>query len=29
MQSRQLGGSSVRVSPIIFGAWAIGGWMWG
>jgi aryl-alcohol dehydrogenase-like predicted oxidoreductase len=29
MQSRQLGSSSVRVSPIIFGAWAIGGWMWG
>ncbi|HWE95726.1 MAG TPA: aldo/keto reductase [Tepidisphaeraceae bacterium] len=29
MQSRQLGNSSVRVTPIIFGAWAIGGWMWG
>jgi aryl-alcohol dehydrogenase-like predicted oxidoreductase len=29
MQSRQLGSSSVRVSPVIFGAWAIGGWMWG
>jgi aryl-alcohol dehydrogenase-like predicted oxidoreductase len=26
---RQLGTSSVRVSPVIFGAWAIGGWMWG
>jgi aryl-alcohol dehydrogenase-like predicted oxidoreductase len=24
-----LGKSSVRVSPIAFGAWAIGGWMWG
>src|SRR5437868_11268241 len=29
MQSRQLGRSDVRVSPVIFGAWAIGGWMWG
>ncbi len=29
MQMRQLGTSDVRVSPIIFGAWAIGGWMWG
>jgi aryl-alcohol dehydrogenase-like predicted oxidoreductase len=29
MQSRQLGQSSVSVSPVIFGAWAIGGWMWG
>ncbi|HEX4797401.1 MAG TPA: aldo/keto reductase [Humisphaera sp.] len=29
MQSRQLGNSDVRVSPVIFGAWAIGGWMWG
>jgi aryl-alcohol dehydrogenase-like predicted oxidoreductase len=28
-QSRQLGNSTVRVSPVIFGAWAIGGWMWG
>ena len=26
---RQLGKSDVYVSPIIFGAWAIGGWMWG
>src|SRR5215217_1088986 len=26
---RQLGDSNVKVSPIIFGAWAIGGWMWG
>ncbi len=26
---RQLGGSSLRVTPVIFGAWAIGGWMWG
>jgi aryl-alcohol dehydrogenase-like predicted oxidoreductase len=29
MQHRQLGGSDVLVSPVIFGAWAIGGWMWG
>ena len=29
MQSRQLGLSNVKVSPVIFGAWAIGGWMWG
>jgi aryl-alcohol dehydrogenase-like predicted oxidoreductase len=29
MQDRQLGTSSVKVSPVIFGAWAIGGWMWG
>ena len=29
MQSRQLNNSGVFVSPVIFGAWAIGGWMWG
>jgi len=29
MQMRQLGQSDVKVSPVIFGAWAIGGWMWG
>lgn len=29
MQLRQLGESPVKVTPIIFGAWAIGGWMWG
>lgn len=29
MQSRNLGHSEVKVSPVIFGAWAIGGWMWG
>jgi aryl-alcohol dehydrogenase-like predicted oxidoreductase len=29
MQNRPLGKSSVSVSPVIFGAWAIGGWMWG
>ena len=26
---RRLGKSDLHVSPIIFGAWAIGGWMWG
>ena len=29
MQTRQLGRSEVHVTPVIFGAWAIGGWMWG
>jgi aryl-alcohol dehydrogenase-like predicted oxidoreductase len=29
MQYRQLGESPVKVSAITFGAWAIGGWMWG
>lgn len=29
MQLKQLGNSTVRVTPIAFGAWAIGGWMWG
>jgi aryl-alcohol dehydrogenase-like predicted oxidoreductase len=29
MEARKLGNSDVAVSPIIFGAWAIGGWMWG
>jgi aryl-alcohol dehydrogenase-like predicted oxidoreductase len=29
MESRQLGKSKVKVSPIILGTWAIGGWMWG
>lgn len=29
MQLRSLGRSDVKVSPVIFGAWAIGGWMWG
>ncbi len=26
---RRLGTTSVEISPIVFGAWAIGGWMWG
>jgi aryl-alcohol dehydrogenase-like predicted oxidoreductase len=29
MELRRLGNSDVMVSPIAFGAWAIGGWMWG
>lgn len=29
MEFKQLGNSSVKVTPIAFGAWAIGGWMWG
>ena len=29
VQMRSLGRSDVKVSPVIFGAWAIGGWMWG
>lgn len=29
MEYRQLGDSKLNVSTIIFGAWAIGGWMWG
>jgi len=29
MEYRQLGSSPVRASVVTFGAWAIGGWMWG
>ncbi len=29
MEYRRLGSSDVKVSVITFGAWAIGGWMWG
>jgi aryl-alcohol dehydrogenase-like predicted oxidoreductase len=29
MEFRRLGNSNLQVSSIIFGAWAIGGWMWG
>src|SRR5690349_5518451 len=29
MEYRQLGQSPVKASVITFGAWAIGGWMWG
>ncbi len=29
IEPRRLGSSNVTVSPVIFGAWAVGGWMWG
>ncbi len=29
MKYNDLGNSGVKVSAITFGAWAIGGWMWG
>ena len=29
MEARQLGKSVVAVPPVIFGAWAVGGWFWG
>jgi len=29
MEYRELGGSGLSASAITFGAWAIGGWMWG
>lgn len=29
MELRKLGKSDVMVTPMAFGAWAIGGWMWG
>jgi aryl-alcohol dehydrogenase-like predicted oxidoreductase len=29
MELRQLGNSTVKVTPLAFGAWAIGGWLWG
>ena len=28
-EPRHLGSSEVSVTPVIFGAWAVGGWMWG
>ena len=29
METRQLGRSDVKVTPVTLGTWAIGGWMWG
>jgi len=29
MELKSLGNSNVKVTPLAFGAWAIGGWMWG
>ena len=29
MEQRRLGQSDVMVTPMAFGAWAVGGWMWG
>jgi aryl-alcohol dehydrogenase-like predicted oxidoreductase len=29
MERRRIGKSDVEVSALAFGAWAIGGWMWG
>jgi aryl-alcohol dehydrogenase-like predicted oxidoreductase len=29
MHYNSLGNSNVKVTPIAFGAWAVGGWMWG
>jgi aryl-alcohol dehydrogenase-like predicted oxidoreductase len=29
MHKRPLGTSSIKITPIVLGTWAIGGWMWG
>jgi len=29
MHKRSLGSSSVKITPLILGTWAIGGWLWG
>jgi aryl-alcohol dehydrogenase-like predicted oxidoreductase len=29
MDLKKIGNSSVKVTPMAFGAWAVGGWMWG
>jgi len=29
LEPRQLGQSDLMVSPVVFGAWAVGGWYWG
>jgi len=29
MELREIGTSEVQATPVVFGAWAIGGWLWG
>jgi aryl-alcohol dehydrogenase-like predicted oxidoreductase len=29
MELKQLGNSTLKITPLAFGAWAVGGWMWG
>lgn len=29
MKTRKLGNSEIEISAVVFGAWAVGGWMWG
>ena len=29
MELRQIGASGLQSTPVVFGAWAIGGWLWG
>lgn len=29
MEMRRVGGSEVEIATVVFGAWAVGGWMWG
>lgn len=29
MEKRELGNTDIKISEIAYGAWAIGGWMWG
>ena len=29
MQTRKLGNSDLHITPVGYGAWAVGGWMWG
>ena len=29
MEPRQLGSSSLEITPIVLGTWALGGWLWG
>jgi aryl-alcohol dehydrogenase-like predicted oxidoreductase len=29
MEIRKLGNTELEITPVVFGAWAVGGWMWG